>query len=175
MYTMILCAALAAIIVVLIAARKCGIGMAIYYAAMASMLGLVIGLIASMIIEATLVPMVDNVYGPARLVAVRSSEGVSGAFIWGSGSISSDTYYNFYMAEPDGSFAPEQVPASSVVRIIEDASLKDEGFWTTTIREPDTKSPFYRWGFVNDPRTETLRQEFRVPKGTVVQSFNITR
>lgn len=140
--------------------------------ALCSLIGGVLGLLGGVIIG-TLVPSTDVVYGPVRLVAMRSSESISGTFIWGSGSIGSHTSYNFMRRMEDGSMVPGSVPADGLVRLIEDPELHNTGFWTTTISEADKTSPLYHWAVGLNDKRQVLRQEFRVPVGTVIQQFNI--
>ncbi len=71
----------------------------------------------------------------------------------------------------DGSMTPGSVPADSLVRIIEDESLKGTGTWTTTVDEADKKSPLYNWTLFSSDSNKYVRQTFRVPVGTVVQTF----
>jgi hypothetical protein len=134
---------------------------------------IVVGFIVAALIGAFLVPIHQVTYGPARLAAMRSADGVEGTFIWGSGSISSNVVYSYYTAESDGSLAPHQMPADDVVRIVEDPNLKGEGFWTTTTSEADYSSPFAPWAIGLGDRYTTLRQEFRVPRGTVISQFKV--
>ena len=120
-----------------------------------------------------MLPMKDVVYGPRSLMAMRGSDGVSGIFVWGSGSIESGANYNFQLRMEDGSMVPGSVPADGLVHLFEDQELKNTGFWSTTIREADKDSPLYPWALATRDRRQTVRQEFRVPVGTVVQQFNI--
>lgn len=131
------------------------------------------GLIAGLVIGGCFVPKHDVVYGPGTLVAMRSSDGVTGTFIWGSGSISSQTTYNFLQKMDDGSMVPGSVPADRLVHLIEDPDLKNVGYWRTTKREADPASPFYQWSIGAHDGDRVIRQEFRVPVGTVVQQFSI--
>lgn len=135
--------------------------------------GAIVGLFAALTVVCYMVPMKDVVYGPGKLVAMRSSDGISGTFVWGSGSIGNRTTYNFLQRMDDGSMVPGSVPADGLVHLIEDPELKNTGFWSTTIREADKNSSLYPWAIATGDRTRTVRQEFRVPVGTVVQQFNI--
>ena len=119
------------------------------------------------------VPMKDVTVAPARLATMRSADGVNGAFVWGSGSAGQQLVYHFYIRNSDGSLTPGKVVADSNVCIIEDATLGREGFWTTTWRIVDSSSALSRWALSADLRNSVVRQEFRVPVGTVVQSFKV--
>lgn len=138
-----------------------------------TIIGAVVGVFAALTVICYMLPMKDVVYGPAKLVAMRSSDGISGTFVWGSGSIGNRTTYNFLQRMEDGSMVPGSVPANGLVHLIEDPELKNTGFWSTTIREADKTSTLYSWALGTSDRTQTVRQEFRVPVGTVVQQFNI--
>lgn len=65
--------------------------------------------------------------------------------------------------------ALRSLPANDIVRFIEDAALQDTGSWSTTVSEVDKTSPLYVWAMDNGSRNRVVRQEFRVPVGTVVQ------
>lgn len=117
--------------------------------------------------------MREVTYGPEKLAAMRSADGMNGAFVWGTGSVSNQVSYNFYIRNPDGSLTPGQVPANNVVRIVEDESLKNEGYWTTTKIEKDRSSLLAPWAIALNDSTRIQKQEFRVPSGTVVQSFRV--
>ena len=137
-----------------------------------TVLGGVVGMFAALIIG-NCVPMHDVDYGPATLVAVNSSNGTAGTFVWGTGSVSSQISYNFMKRNADGSLTPGQIPANDYVRIIEDNSLKDVGYWQSTFREVDTGSTLYKWSLASEDRNKLIVQVLRVPAGTVVQGFNI--
>ncbi len=104
---------------------------------------------------------------------MRTTDGATGTFVWGTGGISGETSYNFMIVQPDGSITPRSVPADSRVAIIEDESLHGVGYWRTTQRELDPNSPLYNWGTGHRFRENVVRQEFRVPVGTVVQTFKV--
>jgi len=174
MNSILLCAAIGLVVGLIIA--SCGKrerGKYIFAAIIGPIAGAVVGLFAAITFICYMVPMKDVVYGPAKLVAMRSSDGISGTFVWGSGSIGNRTTYNFLQRMEDGSMVPGSVPANGLVHLIEDPELKNTGFWSTTIREADKTAPLYRWALGTRDRTQTVRQEFRVPVGTVVQQFNI--
>ncbi len=137
-----------------------------------SLCGAIAGAVIAFIIGMTM-PMRVVVSHPETLVAMRSSDGVAGTFLWGSGTIKNQVNYNFMLRMKDGSMAPHTVPADKAVRLIEDPELKNVGYWRTTTREPDTSSELYKWSIFSSDRTRIIRQEFRVPVGTVVQQFNI--
>ena len=174
MYTIMLCAVIGLIIAVMVAKRgeRDRIGY-IFDAIIGSVSGGVAGMIIAGIVICDHVPMKNVVVGPVELVAMRSSDGASGTFVWGSGSFGNQTTYNFLQRKEDGSMVPGSVPADDRVHLIEDPELKDTGFWRTTFVTADTTSPLYNWAIFTRDRAYILRQEFRVPVGTVVQQFSI--
>ena len=131
------------------------------------------GVIISMLLW-LFVPSHTVNYGPAQLVAIRSADGLNGAFIWGSGSVSSETYYHFYKRNNDGSMTPVSVEANSLVRVAEDPGLIGKGTWITQTCETDLSSPLAKWALVlRSDRSRVISQNFRVPAGTVVHNFNL--
>ncbi len=138
-----------------------------------TVVGGVVGLVVALIVGGAFLPLRDVVYGPATLVSMRSSDGISGSFIWGTGSVNSQLTYHFLQRMEDGSMVPRSVPANEVVHLIEDPEMKNTGFWRTTMSEPDTTHWLYKWSAGSRDRIRTIRQEFRVPVGTVVQQFNV--
>lgn len=137
-----------------------------------TVLGGVVGLIVGLFVGG-LLPMRDVVYGPLPLVSMRSSDGINGSFIWGTGSVNSQLTYHFLQRKEDGSMSPRSVRATEAVHLIEDAELSNTGFWSTTMSEPDKSHWLFNWSLATRDRIRVVRQEFRVPVGTVVQQFNI--
>jgi hypothetical protein len=138
-------------------------------------IGALVGLGAAISLFSYLVPRRNVVNKPVKLVAVRSSDGISETFIWASGELSNRTTYNFLQLMEDGSMVPGCVPANHLVHLIEDPELKDTGFWSTTINEADKTSPLYAWAIDTCDWTEPVRQEFRVPIGTVTNAKQCCR
>lgn len=155
-----------------------GYGRSVFWTVIISLVGIVIGGFIGIAIAAGIGvsgAKVQKVYGPATLVSIRSSDGVNGAFIWGSGSIGSETSYNFMLKLDDGSLTPRKVPSNSLVFFIQDPELKDIGYWRTTVEVDDLTSPKctkWSWGICS-PTETYIRQEFRVPAGTIVEQFSV--
>ena len=101
-----------------------------------------------------------------RLVAWQRSQGRS-ALPWSGSELA------LARARVEGALKATFNSTDGLVHLIEDPELKNTGFWSTTIREADQSSPLYPWAIGTGDRTRTVRQEFRVPVGTVVQQFNI--
>ncbi|MCA9818735.1 MAG: hypothetical protein KC652_26760 [Cyanobacteria bacterium HKST-UBA01] len=107
--------------------------------------------------------------GPIELAAVKTSTGISGAFVLGSGSVSSISYYRVLVRNQDGSVTPHQIPVDSNLRIIEDKTLSGVGYWSWTNLEPHEGT--YRW--TARPPIKKIRNELRVPEGSIVYSFEV--
>lgn len=174
MYTFMLCPALGLVFAIIFA--SCGTRSSDRYVDSAFG-GLVVGFLCSIVIGGivlpAMLPMEDVVYGPRSIMPMRNSDGVSGIFVWGSGSIESGANYNFQLRMEDGSMALRSLPANDIVRFIEDPALQDTGFWSTTVSEVDKTSPLYAWAVDNGSKNRIVRQEFRVPVGTVVQPLKV--
>jgi hypothetical protein len=132
-----------------------------------------VGFLVAFVVVPSFLPYHTIALAPVRLAAMRSSDGLNGTFVLGSGSISSQTTYHFYIRNQDGSVTPETLSASKLVRLVEDASLKGEGFWTTIQQEKDFSSPLAKWAINQNDWTSIVGHEFRVPVGTVVTKFNV--
>lgn len=130
--------------------------------------GLLIGVGVS-----ALVPYKEFQSDPVNLVAVRSSDGLNGAFVWGSGSLSSQTYFHFYVRNADDSMTPGAVEANARVRITEDLYLKGQGTLVSRVRQKDLTSSWTNWAVILDNSPRIVSHDFRVPVGTVVRSFNL--
>lgn len=138
-----------------------------------AIVGFFIGAVLATLVFPEILPMKIVVSKPIKLVAMRSSDGVSGTFVWGTGSINNSTVYNFMQLLEDGFMVPSSLPANHLVHLIEDSDLQKTGSWTTSKTVADPNSALYRWAMFTGHRTQIVRQEFRVPVGTVVQQFNI--
>jgi len=135
-------------------------------------LNALVGLVVAAILTAQL-PRRDVIYGPANLVAMRSTDGLSGTFVWGAGSIGGSVRYNFMMVSDDGSMVPGSVSADSLAHITEDKAMVGRGTWTTIKSEPDYSVPLSKWALKGNEYAKIVRHDFRVPVGTVVQQFNV--
>ncbi|MBX9568603.1 MAG: hypothetical protein K2X77_06885 [Candidatus Obscuribacterales bacterium] len=140
-----------------------------FFTGLGALVGLMIGLAVGSIIGFA-IEKVEDRRESITLVAMRGAEGHSGTFILGSGSIRNGHFYRFYVRNDDGSLTPGGLEADRLVRVIEDASLKDRGYWTTIVRVRNPNSVLFDWS-VGD--VEIVAQEFRVPAGTVRQSFQL--
>lgn len=173
MYTILLIAAIGLIIGFLVASK--GIGAKLFGLAVGCVIGAFVGTFIADVAVGSFVPRKEVVYGPATLVSMRTSDGVTGTFIWGSGGFGSQSNYNFMMKLGNGNLTPRSVAADDLVQIREDAKLNNVGYWRTIKSEPDLTSPLAPWaiGLTKERNKTILRHEFDVPAGTVVQTFKV--
>jgi hypothetical protein len=141
-------------------------------------LGAVIGTLLAAFL-ANFVSYHNAVYENGALVAMRNTQGLQGTFVIGTfglsghGELKSTQQYNFLLRVEDGSMVPHSMIADTLVHLVEDESLKDVGYWTTTYYEPNPDSALFNWAMHDASDRSVVRQEFRVPAGTVVQNFEI--
>ena len=167
MYTIYLSVAIGLLIDLVAFSRNRLIWPAFYGVFFGAFFGLTIALFAG-----NFAPRHEVVDGPTELVAMHSSEGLSGTFVWGSGAVNSVTTYNFLYKNEDGSLTPGQVRADFLVHIIEDADLKGVGYWSEISNDYDHSWYGYNWVFHLNP-AYVVEEQFRVPAGSVVQNINI--
>ncbi len=106
-----------------------------------------------------------------ELAAMRTTDGIEGSFVLGSGSVGSFMRYHVYIKNSDGSVSPNTISVYENVRIKEDQDLKNVGYWTRTVWKYDYSTFIAHW-VVQLPDAETLiSNELKVPAGTVVHSF----
>jgi hypothetical protein len=127
--------------------------------------GAIVGIIGTLVLS-EMMPMHDVVYAPRTLVSMGSSDGISGTFLWGTGSIGNSETYKFLERMEDGSMVPGSVLVDSRVHLFEDSELKNSGSLIITVNEPDKSSLLYRWDLGGGFKT-VVRLEFHVPAGTV--------
>ncbi|QQR56059.1 MAG: hypothetical protein IPG59_13710 [Candidatus Melainabacteria bacterium] len=144
----------------------------VFNSLMGGFIGCIAGLVIAMLVSSA-VPKTLTSNEPVTLVSMRNQDGLTGSFIFGSGSINSSMSYNFLMKQKDGSMVPGTVLSSEVVHFIEDPELKNIGYWQTTIRRSDPSHWLYKWTIFHSDHNRIARQEFRVPVGSVIQQFNI--
>lgn len=101
-----------------------------------------------------------------QLASMNSTSGVSGAFVFGSGSIDGQTHYEFLMVGNDGALIPGSVERNNTVRIYEQ-DRTDAQLVTWRRRLPVQ----YR-RYVLAPGGPN-RYDFHVPKGSVQYGFQV--
>ncbi len=113
------------------------------------------------------------------LVSMRNTQGLQGTFVIGTfgmsghGELKNTHQYNFLLRMEDGSMVPHSLTADTLVHLFEDEAQEEVGSWSTTYNEPNPASVFYNWAFVYESDRKIVRQDFRLPRGSVVQSFEI--
>lgn len=123
------------------------------------------GLLSLPIVLATSVicPKIETKAEPLNLVSVKSHCGP--AYVYATSD-----YYSLMVLDPDGSMYPIQVKTKNNVHIREDSDLKDRGYYQATVRSTDKSNILYY--FTLDSH-EVIREDIRVPAGTVVRNFTI--
>lgn len=145
-------------------------------AAFGGFLGLVLGVLFGYLVAlgiGRIVLTVESEYGPFTLVSMKTSQSVSGTFVLGSGSINNSWEYRFLIRNKDGSLVPYSIPADYRVKLIEDKSLKDEGYWTNIHLDPDPQSLLLPWALFDSKAFKTISNVIRVPAGSIVQKISI--
>ncbi|MBM3261279.1 hypothetical protein FJY93_02570 [Candidatus Kaiserbacteria bacterium] len=85
-----------------------------------ALVGTLVGLITAGVVGATFpTHWVESETVP--LASLRSTDGLSGSFVLGSGIIGTTSYYFYYEKTPDGGYQPGKVEATNRVTIYEQA------------------------------------------------------
>jgi hypothetical protein len=111
--------------------------------------------------------------GTSSLVAMRRLDCLEGTFLLGSGSIHSQSSYSFLQLQDDGSVVPRSVPVNRLVHLTEDPQLQNIGYWSTIKEEVDSTHWLSKWALGASERNRIVRQDFRVPSGTILHQFTI--
>jgi hypothetical protein len=106
-----------------------------------------------------------------ELVAFHSENTVSGSIFLGCGYIDGMVMYNMYIRNSDGSMSPDRVDADPSIRIVEDKSLTNKGYWKTVEVRHDLSVPQAKWT-LNADDVVSSHYEFDVPVGTVEHNFS---
>ena len=107
-----------------------------------------------------------------ELVAFHSTNTVHGSIFLGCGDIDGMMMYSMYIRNTDGSMSPYRVDADSSIRIVEDKSLTDKGYWKTIETRHDMSVPQVKWTLNAEDVTVSSYYEFDVPVGTVEHNFS---
>jgi hypothetical protein len=135
--------------------------------------GLVAGFVFTVVLSAIFrVPNHDVVSNPATLVSLRSQGTQTGTFIFGTSSLNDKIEYHI-MIKNGETLIPYSVPSDENVVFVEDPALTNVGYWRTTKRMVNTKHWFYNWTIFHSTDFVIVRQEFRVPVGTISQKFDV--
>jgi hypothetical protein len=146
------------------------IGFSIGESAIFSLFGGIIGAVIGFIVSiglAYFAPRIEVKTEPLDLVSVKTSYGPM--YVSSSGG----QYYNVMVRDSDGSMYPMRIEASTNVHIREDLDLSDRGYYQATIRKLDT-SGIFGLLFLEQGRSGLIvREDIRVPAGTVLTNFII--
>lgn len=107
-----------------------------------------------------------------ELAAFRSSDSISGSIFLGCGYVEGIMMYNMYVRNADGSMSPDHVEADPSIRLVEDKSLKNKGYWKVIEVRRDRSVPQAKWALADDDDVVSSSYEFDVPVGTVSQNFS---
>ncbi len=116
-------------------------------------------------------PVKQELVQSEQLVAMRTADGLSGTFVLGSGSISTQVDYLFYVQNADGSVSPRYLKAEPSVKIFQTSASPDRGEWNTYRLVVDPS--WFLAGFtLRSDRPDSRTHVLIVPPGTVVQQFS---
>ncbi len=148
------------------------LGQELFWSVVGLVMGGILGVATSMAL-ADFVRMRRVSRSPVTLVAMRRLDCLEGTFLLGSGIIHSQSSYSFLQLQDDGSVVPLSVPVNSLVHLTEDPQLQNVGYWSTTIEEVDSTHWLSKWVCGASERRRIVRQDFRVPSGTILHQFAI--
>lgn len=174
MYTLFLLPSLGAILGIFyhLKGKNRTVSKSSFFTIEASCVGLLIAFVLAILFNQA-VPVHDVMSEPVTLVSMPNQSGNSGSFIFGSGSVKSGINYHFLTKKSDGSLVPDSVPGSDLVYIIEDAKLSGVAYWQTTTRQADRSHWLFKWTIFHRDDAHIIRQEFRVPVGSIIQQLKI--
>lgn len=110
----------------------------------------------------------NRLEGESKLVSTRTSSSVSGAFVFGTGSIESGFLYTIFAQRADGGIHSSSYDQRQVV-VFEDSDPKSAHIKRYTVRKT---VPKYLKGWVLDA-AESEFYEIHVPKGSVLREWKI--
>jgi hypothetical protein len=133
--------------------------------------GGVIGVLMGGVIASCLGSVYQTAESPLpkeELISMRSSEGLTGSFVFGTGSIQDTSSFKFYVKNANGSFSKKSLAADDKVQIFEDQP-EGVGYRQTFVSVCENVR-YPHWVVCEQ---HTIRHELHVPKGSVVQSFTV--
>lgn len=172
MFTVITIAFIAVMTGIYIGYREEGSSGIYFGGLLGALLGILLGFIIALAVGCTL-PRVNMSSGPFTLVSMKTENGISGAFVIGTGNLHSRASYQMLLRNEDGSMTPYSVTADDKVRLIEDSSLKDKGLWIVTYNRPNPASLICNWVLFLSNSTQIVSHEIRVPTGSIIQNFKV--
>ncbi len=170
MYTVLICLALAALFVLILAIGEFkdsglsgdGLVMSIFGLIFAEMMAGFIGMLLALFLS-LFAPKV-NVKEEIKLVAFRDGVSVTGSFFLGCGSVDDKDVYLYYTQRSDGAIRKGRIENRSPLIYEEN---RTDGVLEKHHQVIDPNSRWRFWTFYDGDTTYI----FRVPKGTVVRQF----
>lgn len=136
-------------------------------------IGLAIASLASEIISDFIASKSDQQWREcwrAKMVSLRSSDGVSGSIHGGvfllQGSIGSEQFYHYYTPNPDGTFVPRKWKADYLVRIFEEDRKDGESVQACLHFT-------HEWVYWFAKPSNDRAMDFHIPRGTLHQEFSL--
>ena len=131
-----------------------------FFAALAFALGILLALAIGLVVP-------SQWAGPetTNLVSLRNSDGISGHFFLGTGSIGNTQYYFFYKEAGQG-YKPGKVEVANNVIVFEDK--REDGQLKTYTRQ--FINPLFKWIAIDRLKH---RYEFIIPEGSLKKNFSL--
>lgn len=129
-----------------------------------SFIVLVIGSFIAFVLGACF-PKYWKLVGTETLVSLRNQTGVSGSFFLGTGTVDSEDYYYYYVGSAEKGYQPSKIEVDGNVTIFEEERADGE---LKTFSHEFTSDIFSLFGI-----SIGKRYEFRIPKGSLVQNFEL--
>ncbi|MDP3769716.1 MAG: hypothetical protein U1A25_01430 [Candidatus Sungbacteria bacterium] len=137
-----------------------GLGMAVILGLFAFMIGLGIAFFVG-----SLFPKVWSEPKVTHLVSLRNTHGIVGSSFLGTGQIGSEEFY-FYHSEMNGGYVPGKCTTDGVV-------IYEDGDNMTGILKEYSREFRFTVCFLFGLPAMSLRREFYIPKGSLIQNFRI--
>jgi len=103
-----------------------------------------------------------------KLTALRNADGSKSKLFVAVDPDLNESLYHICCKNDDDSLEHISFDCYQATLISEDASLTEDGIWTTTHMQPDASDRRFRWALAGNT---DLRNELRVPPGTLGTSF----
>jgi hypothetical protein len=102
---------------------------------------------------------------------MRSTDSISGSFVFATGSIDTEIEYIYYKILSDGSYRPGRINAErNYVVVFEDMQQSGKLIVISCTYEP--KEDWHKYFILSNRRCKT-KYEFHIPEGSLVQEFRI--
>jgi hypothetical protein len=138
--------------------------------------GGLVGLVAGFVMSALLcgfTPYRWTETGTWKLRSMNTIDGVSGTFVWGTGSLRSETAYRVLIVNDNGSVSPLTIAATvNNTEIFEQDTLTNEGE-VTIYRYMRDRSWWGNGWALEKSDTDWYSYKITVPKGSVRNEFTV--